>query len=427
MGWRAYCRTDPKGAFETLAAADLTARNLELWNDLLAAIAMNRDENKAELRNRIAVDAMARLEGLDPGALRRIATSAVDLLMFGPRRDIANLEDWCDWLWSAVRLQDHDIDFEKSLYESAINRASGRLAQVLLSELDHSRKMASVHEARQRERLNVVADENGAAGVIVRAVLVHDLAFLLLADPHLVQSRLVPRITAATDEGRALRATLAAHSAITPEVTKLLPEAIIQAVIEARPDTGFASQVAAGILRPALASVRGDAPIDGGSGRPMSGARCATRRSRSAREHSTSWSNGSMATKTASRRPGTRWSRRSLTGSGPGAALRRRCTQPRPNGPGRWIRRAISPGPCEAEALFQPICARAGERPPDQGERRPGEVPHQVLDLLWLIFGPTGTGGYDMAEVLDRLIKVDPALEVDRRLQSLEQRTFRFR
>jgi hypothetical protein len=50
-----------------------------------------------------------------------------------------------------------------------------------------------------------------------------------------------------------------------------------------------------------------------------------------------------------------------------------------------------------------------------------------VLDLLWLIFGPTGTGGYDMAEVLDRLIKVDPALEVDRRLQSLEQRTFRFR
>lgn len=428
MGWRAYCRTDPKGAFETLAAADLTAPNLELWDDLLAAIAMNRDEKEAELRNQIAVDAMARLEGLDPDALRRIATSAVDLLMFGPRRNIANLEDWCDWLWAAVRLQDHDIDFEKSLYESAINRASGRLAQVLLSELDHSRKIASVDEARQRERLDVVAGENGMAGVIARAVLVHDLAFLLLADPPLVHSKLVPRISAATDEGRALRATLATHSAITPEVSKLLPGAIIQAVIEVRPDTGFASQIAAGILRPALASVRGDDP-------DRWGIREADVR-RALRD-------APLKIRTGTLNVLVRW----LHGDEDGVEeawdkmvapffdrvwpKERRFVDDALNRD--LMALAVGSGERFPQALatLRPYFSRyVRERAsvhPIKGSDAPEKFPHQVLDLLWLIFGPTGTGSYDMAEVLDRLIKADPALEVDRRLQSLEQRTFRFR
>ena len=428
MGWRAYCRTDPKGAFETLAAADLTAPNLELWDDLLAAIAMNRDEKEAELRNQIAVDAMARLEGLDPDALRRIATSAVDLLMFGPRRDIANLEDWCDWLWAAVRLQDHDIDFEKSLYESAINRASGRLAQVLLSELDHSRKIASIDEARQRERLDVVAGESGMAGVIARAVLVHDLAFLLLAAPTLVHSKLVPRITAATDEGRALRATLATHSAITPEVSKLLPEAIIQAVIEVRPDTGFASHIAAGILRPALASVRGDDP-------DRWGIREADVR-RALRD-------APLKIRTGTLNVLVRW----LHGDEDGVEeawdkmvapffdrvwpKERRFVDDALNRD--LMALAVGSGERFPQALatLRPYFSRyVRERAsvhPIKGSDAPEKFPHQVLDLLWLIFGPTGTGSYDMAEVLDRLIKANPALEVDRRLQSLEQRTFRFR
>jgi hypothetical protein len=48
-----------------------------------------------------------------------------------------------------------------------------------------------------------------------------------------------------------------------------------------------------------------------------------------------------------------------------------------------------------------------------------------VLDLLWLIYGPKGETNCEMAEVLDRLVKADPDIEVDRRFQSLEQRTTR--
>jgi hypothetical protein len=427
MGWRTYCRTDPKGAFETLSPAGLTPPNLELWNDLLAAISMNRDEKEAELRNRIAVDAMARLEGLDPDALRPIATSAVDLLMFGPRRDIANLEDWCDRLWAAMRLQDQDIDFEKSLYESAINRASGRLAQVLLSELDHSRKTDGADDARQRERLDVVADDDSKAGVIARAVLVHDLAFLLLADPPLVHSKLVPRIIAPTDEGRALRATLVTHSAITPEVSKLLPGAIIEAVIEVSPDTGFASQIAAGILRPALASVRGDDPDRWGISE--ADVRRAMR-------------DAPLKIRTGTLDVLVRW----LHGDEDGVVeawdkmvapyfdrvwpKERRFVDDALNRD--LMALAVGAGERFPQALatlrpyFSCYVRERASVHPIKGSDAPEKFPHQVLDLLWLIFGPTGTGSYDMAQVLDRLIKADPVLEVDRRLQSLEQRAFRF-
>jgi len=51
---------------------------------------------------------------------------------------------------------------------------------------------------------------------------------------------------------------------------------------------------------------------------------------------------------------------------------------------------------------------------------------HQVLELLWLIFGPTGGSSYDMGELLDRFLKASSEIEVDRRYQSPEQRTIRY-
>jgi len=57
----------------------------------------------------------------------------------------------------------------------------------------------------------------------------------------------------------------------------------------------------------------------------------------------------------------------------------------------------------------------------------PENFPNELLELLWRAFGRAGATSYDMPEVLDRLVKALPSLEVDRRLQSLEQRTVRFR
>lgn len=61
-----------------------------------------------------------------------------------------------------------------------------------------------------------------------------------------------------------------------------------------------------------------------------------------------------------------------------------------------------------------------------KGSAAPTAFPQQTLDLLWLLFGPTGAIGYEMPALLDRLIAADPAIEIDRRLQSLQQRAERF-
>ena len=56
----------------------------------------------------------------------------------------------------------------------------------------------------------------------------------------------------------------------------------------------------------------------------------------------------------------------------------------------------------------------------------PKAHPRETLDLLWALCGTVGDTSYDMPGLLDLLVEADEALAVDRRLQSLEQRSKRF-
>jgi hypothetical protein len=76
---------------------------------------------------------------------------------------------------------------------------------------------------------------------------------------------------------------------------------------------------------------------------------------------------------------------------------------------------------------FSPYARERASVHPIKQSKAPEQFPGQVLDLLWLIFGPMGGSSYDMADILDRLLAADPTIEVDRRFQSLEQRTVRYR
>lgn len=426
MGWRSYCRSDPKGALETLMAAELIAPNVALWDDLLAALAVRNDEKDAPLRNQLVVDALAHLEALDMQALQPIAASVVDLLMFGPRRLIANLEDWCDRLWPAVQLPDHEIDFEKNLYETAINRAAGRLAQVLLAELDHTRKTEGQYEVRQRARLALVASDEGQAGIVGRVVLIHDFAFMLLADAELVEAHLLSRLVADTEEARGLRAVLVSHSSITPEVTKVAPEAVLRGVVETRADSGSAAQTASGILRPALASVRGDDADRWGIGE--ADVRRALREA-------------PLKIRTGTLNVLVRWMHNDKGGAEEAWEKmvapffdrvwpkERRFVDDALNrdlmaiavGSGKFFPDAVA----KLRPFFSPYARERASVHPIKQSKVPEAYPHHVLDLLWLIFGPTGSSSYDMANILDRLVAADPSIEIDRRYQSLEQRTIR--
>ena len=57
----------------------------------------------------------------------------------------------------------------------------------------------------------------------------------------------------------------------------------------------------------------------------------------------------------------------------------------------------------------------------------PDKFPRETLKLLWILCGPKSDREfYQMPGILDRLVKVDPLIETDRRFQWLEQRTTRF-
>ena len=55
------------------------------------------------------------------------------------------------------------------------------------------------------------------------------------------------------------------------------------------------------------------------------------------------------------------------------------------------------------------------------------KFPRETLSLLWLVCGPESRGSfYEISKIIDRLIDADPDIEIDRRLQWLEQRAERF-
>lgn len=433
LGWRSYCRSDPQGAFATLDAADLTEPNIGLWGDLIAALSFS-DESGRPMRNALLVKAFARLEALPAIPLRALGISVVDALMTGPRRDIANLDDWLTKAAQSVagegeeQEQELELDLDKELYGTAINSAAGRFAQVQLQEIDHIRKEGAGDLVRNIKRLRNLASIDGPAGTLARAICVHDLAFLLAVDPALVEECAVPRLAADDAEGRALRRILVLYSAITPEVTKLIPETIITAVVESQPDHHAGSAVASRILRPALASVRSDNAERWGLTEAD-----VSRALRLAPPHVRRGVLDVLVRWLHSDEAGVEEAWDKMVGPFFDRVWpkERRFVDEANNQ--HLISIMVGAGgrfPVALVALRPYIVPYARERArlvSVKQSQAPENFPNELLELLWRAFGRAGTMSYDMPEVLDRLVNALPSLEVDRRLQSLEQRTIRFR
>lgn len=428
MGWKRYCRSDAKGAFEALMKAEKIEGNLIQWDDFLAVLASQDGEKRSLLDIQLVVDVLRHLEALGDEALQVIAGSVIDLLLSAPHQPIENLEDWCDRLWFSVQRSNPPVDFWGDLYQTAINHPAGRLVQVFLTEFDHTLKTNGRNTARQRDRLASVAGDNGPMGVVGRAVLICDFAFLLSADAELAETHLLPRLNGDTEEARGLRAVLVSHGNITPKVTKIVSESVVSGVIETPADSDLAQQIASGILRPALASVRGDTADEWGI--PEADVR------RTLCESPPNIRIGTLKVLA-------RWMRDDK--DGPESAWKtmvapfftqvwpkeRRFVDERHNDSLTAL--AVRSGKHFPDALVQLrpfFCPYAKEHVslyPIKKSNVPEAYPKQVLDLLWILFSSTGKGSPHMAEILDRLVAADPSIEIDRRYQSLEQRTVRFR
>lgn len=427
LGWSSYCNSSPEGAFEALAAAELTPQNITLWGELLPALISRQDDVQKPLRNQLAIQALALLENLDAQALQPIAASIVDLLYTGPRREIANVESWCDRLWEAIRTKDIEFDFERGFFETAITCSAGQLTNILLLELDHTRKENGPDEEQQRARLAQMAVDESAAGTVVRTLLVRNMAFLLQADRELVQVHLLPKLESPDEEGSALCGVLVTHGNISPNLTKVALKVILRGVTEARPQGGQARHIAEFLLLPALALLRND--------------------------NSDHWGIEEEDIRSALRQVSGEV-RVELLGS-----LLRSFRDDQVNAETAWEMRiapfidrfwpkerhfaddslnlplmslAIGTNkqfPQTLEKLRPYFCPFERERAsirPIAKSNAPDEYPHAVLDLLWWMFGSNRGTSHEMADVLDRLREADPNLEADRRFQALEQRSMRY-
>ena len=425
QGWSAFCRSHPQGAFDSLCKGDVTAANSALWNDFLHGLASG-DEASKKIRDDLSVQAFHHLSEIDADILRPMVSGLSVLIRFGPRQRLAN--GWLEKLWEIVSEQPgQPLDLSNDLYDKAINSVAGKLTQTLLLEMNSKRQQSIASSDAQRQLVRKIAGHEGPAGQLGRAVLTHDASFLLSVERNCVVDILEPRISASNEEGAALRAVMLSAGSISPEITQLLGQAVKKGVIKSEQSGHKAAIVVSNVLRPALADVRHDHSVRWGltasdvadvlrKARPN--IRCA------ALDVLAGWlqsDNEAVEDKWSLRfepffeevwPKESEFSESCLTAS--------------------WIGLVVGAGrefPVALERLRPYIAPYRGHGSLQSiaSSEAPERFPRETLSLLWLVCGPESRGTfYPISEIIDRLIGTDPTIEVDRRLQRLEQHAERF-
>ena len=425
-GWSEYCRSDPHGAFESLARGELTPENAVLWNEFLAALAFG-DEQTVAVRHDLSIQALGHLVEIDTDVLLPMLSSLCDVICFGPRDRVDDVDTWFDRLWDAMFSEpeestDSVFDSPNDLYEHVINSPAGRLTEALLLEISSRRNEGNGPTDIQQGLLKRICEHDGTCGLLGRVVFARDVAFLISVDPTFVEDTLRPYMESSNSDGATLRSVMLTYGSITPEVSRVLADAIKTGVVEPLSSEYHASAVAANILRPALVN-EGDDEAEWGL---------------SAAHVSQLLRAAPQAIRSGVLDVLSRWLRDYETGVESG-----------------W-REMVAPffeniWPKEREfrdASLTPhlidLVVGSGDEfptaldalrpyisPYDQGHgslhgiassAAPERFPWETLDLLWLVCGPNSRGSfYELPDIIDRLIDADPNIEVDRRLQWLEQ------
>ena len=427
QGWSTFCRSDPQGAFDSLSGGELTPENARLWAEFLAGLAFGDEQNKA-IRHELSLKALEHLRDIDTDVLLQMHSSLCDVIHFGPRNRVDDVDGWLDRLWAVMSSQSEETtdladDLFDDLYGRAINSPAGRLAETLLREISKRRKSEKEPTAIQQGLLRRICEDEGKSGLLGRAVFAQDVAFLLSVDRKFVEETLMPYMNSKEPEGAVLRSVMLTYGRITPEVTRVLAEAIKAGIVESLSTDDLASTIAANILRPALADLRKDDEFEWGLSAAdvsqlLRGAPKAIRSG--ALDVLSSWLHdyesgaesgwGEMVAPFFKKvwPKDRKFLDASLTphlidlavGSGEEfpAAL-------------KMLRPYISPYDQGHGTLY-------GIRSSDAPER----FPKETLELLWLVCGPnSGASFFELNKIIDRLIESDSEIETDRRLKWLEQ------
>lgn len=427
-GWSAYCRTDPRGAFDTLANAPLNEANAPLWEGLIGTLCFPEDAHEP-LRCELVQHIFDALRPAGEPVMAIIARSLADLYVSAPRIECPSVGVWWPRLFACAVAQDNQaLDATRDLYSRAINSAGGRLTQAVLLDIQ-----ASVRAGKPSDHLWIAALETAAAasgrqGAYARAALVYASAFLVNIKAENVVRLLSDALKQDTVEAIALRSILVVDAPVSPATSRMLGRHILQGVLELGKDHHRGRDAAAKIIAPALSIVRGEHD--------------AMHWGISLSDTASSLRNGPPALREGAALLLSNWIHQ--IDGGPAHAWRDaihpllekvwpREQKLREAGQAvHFAELAIAAQEAFPEALktLLPYLSPNGEALSInqlEESKAPEEFPQETLTLIWRLLGARIQPEiYGVATILDRLIKADPRIEFDRRLQSLNQRALRF-
>ncbi|XVJ47850.1 SIR2 family protein [Pseudomonas sp. UBT] len=427
LGWSVYCRTDPSGAFDTLAQAELDASNAPLWNTLIGSLSFAQ-EAPDEHRSKLVISIFEVIKPANGTFLELIIDRLADLYFRTPRQSALALADWWPRLFAIA--VDHDIEpFDASceLAEDAINSPAGRLTQALLADVERCRQQRELTRPDLLKNIAHAASTEGRQGIFARAVLIRDAAFVLSIDGQTVAGLIDAALTGESAEAAALRSVLVNRANLSSTTSRVFCKHILQGVTEIGGRDRSSRTAAAKIMAPALSIIRREQDADHWG--------------ISLEQTDLALKKGPPALREGAVRLLVQWIHE-IEG-GPAEAWRTSI------GPllARWSRDrelyekeltqhfaelAIASADAFPEALNQllPYLTQLhgrGSLYAIESSEAPEKFPSETLTLLWRLFGPGCTSNlFGVPKILERMIKAKPSIELDRRLQWLDQMALRY-
>lgn len=427
LGWSVYCRTDPSGAFDTLAQAEFDASNAPLWGDLIGSLSFPQGDPD-ESRSKIVISIFEVIKPASEFFITLVIDRLANLYFSAPRQSALTIADWWPRLFTIAVAHDIEpFDASRELLDDAISSPAGLLTQALLADIEWCRQAGEPIRPDLLKNIAHAASTEGRQGTFARAVLIRDAAFVLSIDGQTVTELLDTALRGESVEAVALRSVLVNRAHLSSITSRVFCGHILQGVTEVGGRDRSARTAAAKIMAPALSIIRREQDADHWG--------------ISLEQTDLALKKGPPALREGAASVLTQWIHE-IEG-GPAEAWRTSI------GPllARWSRDrelcekeltrhfaelAIASADAFPEALNQllPYLTHLhghGSLYAIESSEVPERFPSETLTLLWKLFGPGCTSSlFGVPKVLERMIKAEPSIELDRRLQWLDQMALRY-
>ncbi|MGH1445213.1 MAG: SIR2 family protein [Cognatishimia sp.] len=422
-GWRAYCFGDPEGAFDTLSKAPFDDANTPLWRDFLNSLSTSKNAVDSGTRE-LVVSTFGNLGSAPDDFLAGVIRQLADLYTRAPRDELTNQEDWWAHLFEvSLAFDTKPADLDKDFYDAAINSSGGRLAEAALMDIQRIRNAGTDIPPRLLDAITMSATKHGWQGTMARAVLIHNISFVMSIEGPNAITPLNAAMSGNTPEAVGLRAVLVSQSNISSKASKAFSQAIKLGLEELENNRSNAIAAAANILSPAISLIRGESkPEDWGVS--LGDAAAILRAGSPTLREGAADVLRQWITQIEDE-PEQTW--RTIIGPLIDQVWPRERILRDSNLTRYFTELAVNSGNAFPEAFDQlrPYLTRFERNGGDFAIRKskiPEEFPLQTLSLLWCLFGPGHVGNLlGVPEILERLINVDPKIELDRRFQWLDQ------